>query len=279
MTFAGLLDDAALFPPGNAPMAGAVPAHRRHRDAWYAGLVGPFLVPAARLDELAAHLPEDGEIPLDLGLIAAAEALPAALAAVGAERRLALVAVEVAPSQATAAAVVEAVRQHVPEGVAVAVGVPRGPVRPGFLDALAGTGLRAKLRTGGTEAAAFPDERELAEAIAACRARAMAFKCTAGLHHAVRHTGEGTGFAHHGYLNILLAAEAAERGADADTVAGLLAERSPEAVVVAVAALSDDRRRAARSLFTSFGTCSITEPVDDLVALGLLAPMIPERTR
>ena len=29
--FDGLFDDAALFPPGNAPMAAAVPAHRRLR--------------------------------------------------------------------------------------------------------------------------------------------------------------------------------------------------------------------------------------------------------
>ena len=29
--FTGLFDDAALFPPGDAPMAAAVPAHRQLR--------------------------------------------------------------------------------------------------------------------------------------------------------------------------------------------------------------------------------------------------------
>ena len=38
--FAGLFDDAALFPPGDLPLAEAVPAHRGHRTAWYAGRSG-----------------------------------------------------------------------------------------------------------------------------------------------------------------------------------------------------------------------------------------------
>ena len=47
--FAALLDDAALFPPGDAPMPAAVRAHRElRRDL--ARYTGPFVVPAARLD-------------------------------------------------------------------------------------------------------------------------------------------------------------------------------------------------------------------------------------
>jgi hypothetical protein len=44
--FTGLFDDAALFPPGDASMAAAVPAHRELR-ARLGDLVGPFVVPAA----------------------------------------------------------------------------------------------------------------------------------------------------------------------------------------------------------------------------------------
>ena len=39
---------------------------------------------------------------------------------------------------------------------------------------------------------------------------------------------------------------------------------------------SPDRVARARAVFTSFGTCSVLEPVDDLVALGLLPTL--ERT-
>jgi hypothetical protein len=67
--FTGFFDDAALFPPGDAPMAVAVPAHRELRER-LGDLVGPFVVPAARLGELTAHLGDGG--PIDVSLIAAA---------------------------------------------------------------------------------------------------------------------------------------------------------------------------------------------------------------
>ena len=45
--FAGLVDDAAVFPPGSATLTDAVISHRAHRMAWYNSLVGPLLVWAA----------------------------------------------------------------------------------------------------------------------------------------------------------------------------------------------------------------------------------------
>jgi hypothetical protein len=52
--FAGLVDDAAVFPPGSASVPDAVSAHRRHRTAWYADLVGPLLLPASAVTAGAA---------------------------------------------------------------------------------------------------------------------------------------------------------------------------------------------------------------------------------
>ena len=51
-------------------------------------------------------------------------------------------------------------------------------------------GLRLKFRTGGLEASAFPTAEVLAGWIDAALDRETPFKCTAGLHNAVRHTGE-----------------------------------------------------------------------------------------
>src|SRR3954451_890803 len=59
--FVGFLDDAAVFPPGNAPLPDAVAAHREHRTAWYAAMVGPLLVPP----EDVADVPDD----IDIGVI------------------------------------------------------------------------------------------------------------------------------------------------------------------------------------------------------------------
>jgi hypothetical protein len=271
----GLFDDAALFPPGDAPMAAAVPAHRRLR-ARLGDLVGPFVVPAARLGELAEHL-GDGE-PLGVSLIAAAGDLPAAAARVTACPGLTLAAVEV-PVATDAAAAREAVRvldDVLPADVPAAVEVPRTAARDGVLDVLAGTRYRAKLRTGGVRAALFPSPVELADTLHACVTRGIAVKCTAGLHSAVRHTDPGTGFEHHGFLNVLLAASALASGAPPAVAAQWLAETDPGTVASAVRAWPVDRAARARAVFTSFGTCSVLEPADDLVTLGLLPS--PERT-
>jgi hypothetical protein len=267
-----LFDDAALFPPGDAPMAAAVPAHRQLR-AQLGELVGPFVVPAARLGELGEHL-GDGE-PLGVSLIAAPRDLPAAAARVTAHPGLTLAAVEV-PVATDAAAAREAVRvldDVLPAGVPTAVEVPRTAARDEVLDVLAGTGHRAKLRTGGVRAALFPSPEELAATLAACVTRGVALKCTAGLHSAVRHTDPATGFAHHGFLNLLAACDVLAAGEPAAAAERWLRQDDPGALV---GGWAPDRVARARAVFTSFGTCSVLEPVDDLVTLGLLPS--PERT-
>jgi hypothetical protein len=97
----------------------------------------------------------------------------------------------------------------------------------------------------------------------------LRFKLTAGLHHAVRHTDPTTGFEHHGFLNVVLAVHAALTESD-DDLAAMLAERDASVVAAAVADLDESARGLVRSRFLSLGTCSITDPVDDLRGLGLL---------
>lgn len=274
----GLLDDAALFPPGDAPMDIAVPAHRRHRAGAYASMVGAFLVPAARLAELGGVLGSEATERLDVGVIATVDTLADAVAAVLGDRRLALAAVEVSPSAAPAVQVVATAFMVVPWGVPVAVEVPWDDRRAAVVDGLAGTGFRAKLRTGGVTADAFPAVEELAAVIGDCRDRGIAVKATAGLHRAVRHSDPATGLVHHGYLNLLLAADAAVSGGGPAEIAAALAQQDTDAVVAGVVAMAPGSPRfaAARGLLTSFGTCSIDEPVADLEALGLLGTPDPE---
>ena len=53
MSFPLLLDDAAIFPPGNLPLPDAVHAHLAHSVAPYADLVGPLVVAHTLLDVVA----------------------------------------------------------------------------------------------------------------------------------------------------------------------------------------------------------------------------------
>ncbi|GAA4600752.1 hypothetical protein BJY16_003651 [Actinoplanes octamycinicus] len=262
--FARFFDDAALFPPGNATMATAVPAHLAFRG----GLVGPFVLPASRLAEVDVHLDRSGP-PLDLALIAAPADLPAAAGAIADHPGLRLAAVEatVAVDAAQARSTVRTLAACLPPDLPVAVEIPRTGGRDEVLDALAGTGLRAKLRTGGVRADLFPPVGELAATIRACVDRGIAFKCTAGLHHAIQHTDPVTGFHHHGFLNVLLAADEPSRAADH------LARTDAAEVAAELRTWSPTRAARAREVFTSFGTCDIGDPIHDLVHLGLL----PER--
>lgn len=266
--FRALVDDAALFPPGDAPMAQAVPEHDRHTRAWYGDLVGPFLCTAQRLPELRALLSGG---PLSLGLIATRQTAAAAITRVMGDPLLWLRAVDVpigGIEEAHAAATV--LTKVLPGDVTGYVEVPLTSSLPAVLDVLAGHGLRAKLRVGGLTATAFPTERQVADVLHACLARNLPVKFTAGLHHAVRHTAPDTGFEHHGFLNVLLAVHLGLGGAAPDDLAATLAERDHHTVAKAIGDIDDLAATRIRRAFTSYGSCSISDPVNDLVGLGLL---------
>ena len=269
--FRHLIDDAALFPPGNAPMDTAVPAHLALRTGPLSDLVGPFLCPASRIPELRAALPEDRSLEVGVIVDTGVDSVTEAVAGAHADDRLRTVMLEVpvpagSDLAAGAARVLEQVERSVPE-VRLHVELPRSAGWREALDVLAGAGRGAKFRTGGLTQELFPSDAELAAFVLACRERAVPFKCTAGLHHAVRYTDPDTGFRHHGVLNILVATARAQTSARVEQA---LAEERPDALAAEAAAIDPATAAATRALFASYGSCSVDEPVADLRALGLL---------
>ncbi|MFM1729821.1 hypothetical protein ABI214_15520 [Prescottella soli] len=270
----GLCDDAALFPPGNAPMDAAVPAHLAHERSDHASLVGPFVFPAPRLGELPAIVAEqDGELELSLTVPAGTAAVPAALEQLRAIDGVKLVAMEIGVPEGQTPdelfATLDEIAPAAPD-VDIFVEVPRDDRRPEILARLAGTAYAAKFRTGGIVAAAYPDEAELAAAIHTVVGAGVRFKATAGLHHAVRNTDPDTGFEQHGFLNVMLAAHRAADGASLDEIASTLADRDGKRLAGELDALSAEAVDALRASFLSFGTCSISDPLTELVGLGLV---------
>ncbi|MFG3341353.1 hypothetical protein [Glycomyces sp. NPDC048151] len=275
---AALCDDAAVFPPGNAPLAYAVRAYGARRRVWYADLAGPLVLPAAALPRLAPLLPR-GDAPLPLSVTfpdgpAGVAAALAHAAALPVELRSIEVAV---PGEARPAAFLEALAATLDDApeLDVYVEIPRGLRQTAFIEAVAGR-YRAKFRTGGVRAELYPDEAELAGAVAAAVAVGLPFKATAGLHHAIRNTDRDTGFEQHGFLNLLAATDALASGVSEREARALLAERDGHAVASWVRGLDESRARRAREAFLSFGTCSITDPLNELTALGLVTA--PART-
>ncbi len=155
-------------------------------------------------------------------------------------------------------------------GVPGVVEVPLTTDAPRALEALAGSGATAKLRTGGVTPEAHPDELILATALVAAVRAGTPIKLTAGLHHATRTTEAGTGFEQHGLLNVALAINEALGGAEPSDVARTLAERDRGTLAAAVNTLPEDRVATLRGLWRSVGTCSIIEPVGELADLGVL---------
>jgi len=269
--FAALVDDAALFPPGNAPMDQALKEHAALRATSRSDLVGPFLCPASRVTELRAHLPADESIRLALVFDTEGDEAHAALRVCGADETLQLVGVEASAARLGAdTATVGRNLTRLP-GVTGALEVPR----TGFDEALSLVGgdgwTVAKYRTGGTTADAFPSETELAAFLVAAVGRGVPVKLTAGLHHAVRGTEAGTGFEHHGVLNVLVAARVAQGGGGGEDVAAVLAQRAPPTLLEFVAEWDESTCDGVRATFRSFGCCGVHDPLDELAGLGLLA--------
>jgi hypothetical protein len=269
----GLVDDAAIFPPGDAPLAEAAAEHQARRHQPYADLVGTFVVrdtdlPALKATPLALSVVVTGGAGQIAGTVAVARKLHIAVEGleialrdpddpVGAARRVGA-AVDAARADGT-------LDDHVP----VYVELPHVGSTGAWLaaaDEVAAREFRLKFRTGGLTPDAFPAGHALARWVDAALDRETPFKCTAGLHRAVRHTGDD-GFEHHGFLNVLVATRRAFDGGPVDDVVAVLEEREPAALVEAA---TETDLASARRWFTSFGSCSVSEPLEDLQGLGLL---------
>jgi hypothetical protein len=279
-----LIDDGSLFPPGNAPMVLAVGMHRAVKVGPLGWLVGRFVCPTARVEEAIGELRPGDAFAVAL-LVNGSQAggsqanggpagsarrgmggLPAALDRVQADDRLRLLAVEVAVPTGTD--LVPAVREKLvalPEHVRCYVELPRVPQWQAALAVIAAARQGAKLRTGGPKAGDFPTEREVGDFISGCVVAGVPFKCSAGLHRAVRHTDRRR--EHHGFLNIALAVCAAVRRQDPVPI---LAERDVDTVTTAVRDMDDETAARARALYAGFDSASIPEAAGDLLAMGLL---------
>lgn len=272
--WSGLVDDAAIFPPGDAPLADAVAAYQDRRDAWYAGLVGPLVVRDTDLPDV------DTDVPVSVALTGGAGAV-AGVASLATRKGHRLVGLEAAVRDLDDMAgnvrrIITAVDAARAEGrladTQVYVELPQTDPTADWLaaaDAVAEAEHHLKFRTGGVEAQLFPTATTVATWIDAALDRETSFKCTAGLHHAVRHRDHETGFEHLGFLNVLLATRIAFDGGTVPDVTQVLDDHYANDLV-ALARQSD--LAGARRWFTSYGSCSVTEPLDELIGLGLLEP-------
>jgi hypothetical protein len=304
--FEHVLDYAGMFPPARLPLPEALRQYAAAVSGPRQWLVGRFVCPAARLEELTAEAQAQ---QVDSGLQVAVLGQGGA----SSEEFLSRLADDLAGLQRFRSAwgwpeIADVVELPLPADLpAVSADallerssdmasaaqvraffeVPHGP---GFRDrleaacrALAGRsgtqGHGLKVRCGGLSADTFPSDETLAEFMLACRDARLPWKATAGLHHPLRHRDDNLGVLMHGFLNVF--------------GAGVLSYAHPLTAAQLIDMLRDrpgdhfwfqnDRfgwqhwscslrevKELRRRWLPSFGSCSIDEPVADLTALGMI---------
>ena len=271
---AQLVDDGTTDIDDDQRLVEAVGEHRRHRAAWYSGIVGLLVVRASAAPTLARA-----------GVVAGLRL--AVIADTGLDRLGGSVAVlreAGAVVQRVEVAVAKRGEDPVP-GVrrllAAAGSLPGAavhaeiPLTSGLIDALdllarsrnGPDGPAATFRIGGLASELFPPPMVLAGVICACRDRGLRFTICAGVSKALRHSDHETGFAHHGALNVLAACLSAAGGAGVTAVAERLATADPVGLVEAVRAA----RHAPRPLWVAFTSTRLADTVADLELLDVIS--------
>lgn len=284
--FDGLIDDAAVFPPGSASPADALRRHRAMRDGPHARRIGPLLIPAPWAERLVDLLgAETGTLPpVAVGVIGASgdpAGLRSAVEVLERSPGVTVSHVEIAVGDGDPVALVHALAPLTGRGLPLAVEVSRRHA-PAQLRMLAQQRelvrqglLRGKFRTGGAEPGSVPVPDELAAVLIATVASGLPIKLTAGLHHAVVSPLQ------HGVLNVLMgvrsaldsalnsALNSALDGAAARVAAGLRRTDSRR-LAAEIGGWNVEEATATRAVFTSFGCCGVLEPLGELTALGLI---------
>ena len=290
-----LIDYAGLFPPAELPMAEAVRNFAAYRQSEHSWMLGKFIVPASRLEEFeqaaVAFWPSDSENGFWKLSTLGGTNLQDDLAQINrfSRRRTvgetaAAVMIDTIEFKASTAAEIQAAMQIMHPTLTCFIEIPINDDPTELIRTIGAEGAFAKVRTGGVTADAFPSSQNLARFIAACAEEDVAFKATAGLHHPLRSVNrltykpDSASAMMHGFLNVFLAAAFAQNGLGVEQLTELLEETSPEAfrfeegcVYWRDEMLVVGHIRNARNLFSiSFGSCSFTEPIEDLQRLNLL---------
>lgn len=268
------IDYAGMFPPAALSLPDALAEYARARTSAHGWVVGTFVVPAHALRGI-----RDRDIPLAVVMReTSASAIDDVIRAAG---QLTIAALEFPPMPA---ADIAAAAAAVPSGTRAYFEVPPGAEMQPMLDAVAAAGACAKFRTGGITAEAFPAATAIYHFFQSSLARHVVCKATAGLHHAIAGryplTYEpGCPLASmFGFLTVSAAAALVYIGAPRGDVVALLTESDADAMSFDADGMrwreyrvsTKDLEAMRRSLFSSFGSCSVQEPIDDLVRMHLL---------
>jgi hypothetical protein len=308
--FEGMIDYAGLFPPAELPMEEAFATYVEHRRTGNGWMLARFVCPAPRLEELEEQLSTTNEdTPLSVAVLgrggdtleAFLESVREDAASISAfadrhEGRVVADTFEVKLPAAGGAAVAvndaaialnhRTARAVTPFFETPMVGdwrqlLPAAAAATRDADRQAEGAYRVglKIRCGGLEASAVPEPMAVAAAIAICRSVGVPLKATQGLHHPFRRHDDTLGTEAHGFVNLFVASILAwAHDLPVAQLTHLIAETDRDAFTLTDEKIgwrdwvvgADEVEVSRKRLLTSFGSCSFSEPCDDLRAAGLI---------
>lgn len=287
----GLIDYAGLFPPASESMRVAAEKYAEYLEGADERALARFIVPTSRLREFESAAAEvisgaPQPKPWRLSALLSGDTADAIREILDFNHRhpiesgVGRAVIDVVELKANCASDISAQHRELPETLTAYFEISAaGNIQP-LVGAIAAAGARAKIRTGGVTADAFPPADAILDFMIACRDAGVSFKATAGLHHPLR--GEyrltyepGSSKAMmYGYVNVFLAAALLWAGASRDTARAALLETDPTTldfgddwIAWRDRKLTTTQLRSAREFAISFGSCSFREPIDELAQL------------
>lgn len=291
-----VIDYAGMYPPAQLPFDEALRNYIEYQSAPFCWMVGQYVCPIVKLGELrsCAELYSDwDDIPLALiGTSGASEEeLVSRCAKDFAEYsdvaqpswRPVSYEVRLEPELLRNASLANALRaaaENWPADVMFCeiplLELSREEIERAINSIAAVDGGAAKFRLGGPNAAAYPDAAILANAIKATADANTSVKFTAGLHHPHYHHDHSIHADVHGFINVFCASVlACTHNLDSSAIERILRIAEPEAIKFDDSGFVVEGERATigqieegRTFAVGFGSCSVMEPVEDLISLG-----------
>jgi hypothetical protein len=277
-----VVDYAGLFPPAKLALQPAMTNYAQYQNTPYAWMLGRFILPVSRLQELIENLPQS-TTPWPLSIIMAGDVKEAIDKIQSLNNdKIAIKSLEFPPLPPSD---IPKILSSLPTEIESFFEIPFSSDFNSYLSVLRETNAAAKIRTGGVTVDAFPNVTQLCQSIFAFAEANVSFKATAGLHYPLpgkyRLTDEPNSSITmmHGFLNLaILAGLVYHQKLIPQSGLELLQELSKKNFQFTTDSISwkgyqlniSEIKTARENFFRSFGSCSFQVPIDELQELKLL---------
>ena len=286
----GAIDYAGLFPPSNLSMSDAVINYATYRNSNFSWMLGRFVLPVSQLPEFMQYaqdfMARDSKNVWRLSALSGEDIDKTVREIENFNREYAgSVVIDSLEVKANTISKIDNTVSALPEGVTAYFEIDTGDNFADLVAQLSVKRQRAKIRTGGVTADAFPSTADIIRFVRTCLAANVPFKATAGLHHPIRcyrpltyeaNAPQGT---MHGFLNLFLMSGFLLEGFRPTLLEHIMEEEYHEVFAFDNTGVTwqgefmlstRNIERLRRAGIQSFGSCSFDEPVTDLQKMGVL---------